>query len=201
MKMLFKILLLILALIIVGFGALLSYVKFGLPDVGPAPDIKVEITTERLERGEYLAYNVMMCIDCHSTRDWNSFSGPPVAGTHGKGGEIFSREMGFPGNYYAPNITPAGIGDWTDGELFRAITAGVNKEGNALFPVMPYPYFGKMDKEDVYSVIAYIRSLKPIENEVPVSESDFPFNFIINLIPQEPDFHPNPPESDKIAYG
>jgi mono/diheme cytochrome c family protein len=200
MKIFLKVILVIVILAVLVFGGILIYVKTALPDVGPAPDLKVEITPERLERGEYLAYNITMCIDCHSTRDWNKFSGPPVDGTHGQGGEIFSREMGFPGTYYASNITPSGIGDWTDGELFRAITAGVNKEGKALFPVMPYPYFGKMDIEDVYSIIAYIRTLKPIENTVPASESDFPFNFIINLIPQKPDFQTNPSESDKIAY-
>ncbi len=32
---------------------------------------------------------------------------------------------------------------------------------------MPYPYYGRMDKEDIYSIIAYIRTLKPIANEVP----------------------------------
>ena len=201
MKIFLKIILVIVILVVFVFGGMLIYVKTALPDVGPPPDLKVEITPERLERGEYLAYNVAMCIDCHSDRDWDKFSGPPVEGTDGQGGEIFPRKMGFPGNYYAPNITPSGIGDWTDGELFRAITAGVNKDGDALFPVMPYPYFGKMDREDILSIIAYIRTLMLIKNAVPKSESDFPFNFIINLIPAKPDFQQNPPESDKVAYG
>jgi len=48
---------------------------------------------------------------------------------------------------------------------------------------MPYPNYGRMDKEDIYSMIAYIRSLAPIENEVPESKPDFPMNFIINTIP------------------
>lgn len=201
MKVFLRILLVLIIVFVIVVGATLIYVKTALPDVGSAPDLQVEITPERLERGEYLAYNVMLCVDCHSTRDWNKFSGPPVEGTFGQGGEIFPPEMGFPGTYYAPNITPAGIGNWTDGELFRAITAGVSKDGKALFPIMPYPYFGKLDKEDIYSIIAYIRTLTPINNKVSESVSDFPFNFIINLIPQEPDFRGNPPESDKVAYG
>ncbi len=201
LKTILKIMAILIIILIVVIGSGLFYVSNFLPDVGSPQDIKVEITPERTKRGEYLANHVVMCIDCHSTRDWQQFSGPMVANTEGMGGEVFSRDVGMPGNYYASNITPSGIGDWTDGELLRAITAGVNKKGKALFPIMPYPYFGKMDKEDIYSIIAYIRTLPSIENTVAESESDFPMNFIINLMPSEPDFQPNPSRSDKIAYG
>jgi len=201
MNKIVKILLWIIPIIIIAITAVLIYVKTALPDVGDAPDLKVEITQERLQRGEYLAHHVMLCMDCHAERDWNKFGGPPKEGTYGAGGEMFKREWGFPGEYYAGNITPAGIGDWTDGELFRAITSGVSKNGRALFPVMPYLYFGKIDKEDVYSVMAYIRTLEPVEKENLESESDFPFNFIINTIPKEPEFITKPVNADKIAYG
>jgi mono/diheme cytochrome c family protein len=179
----------------------LAYVKFALPDVGPPEEIVIEITPERVERGEYLANHVWLCMDCHSERDWNTFSAPPIAGTEGSGGDEFTQEMGFPGHYYATNITPGGIGDWTDGEILRAITTGVSKDGRALFPIMPYLYLGKADKEDVYSVIAYIRTLDPVEKTYPKAESDFPFNFIINLIPTKANFQPAPNPSDKVAYG
>ena len=53
------------------------------------------------------------------------------------GGDVFDQKFGFPGKYYAKNITPEGISRYTDGELFRVITTGVTKEGKALFPVMP----------------------------------------------------------------
>ena len=163
-------------------GALL-YLKVALPNVGRAPDITVEPTPERLARGEYLANHVTVCIDCHSKRDWSRFSGPPAEGTIGMGGDLFDQKFGFPGKYYAKNITPAGISRYTDGELFRVITTGVDKEGRALFPVMPYIYYGQMDEEDIMSIIAYIRTLKPIQNDVPESSSDFPMNLIINTIP------------------
>jgi hypothetical protein len=39
---------------------------------------------------------------------------------------------------------------------------------------MPYHNYGHMDEEDVKSIIAYLRTLKPIKNAVPESESDFP---------------------------
>lgn len=200
-KKILKALLILLILLFVIVVGGLSYVKYVLPNIAVQEDLQIEITAERVERGAYLANHVALCIDCHSTRDWNLYSGPPVPGTEGMGGEFFSRDVGMPGNYYAPNITPFGIGNWTDGELLRAIASGVNKEGKALFPIMPYPYYGKMDKEDIYSIIAYIRSLEPIEHRVPESESDFPMSFILNLIPSEADFQQNPPHTDKIGRG
>ncbi len=201
MKKLLKILVGLAALAIVGVAGLIAYVRFVLPRVGPAPDMKVELTPERIARGEYLANSVTVCIDCHSKRDWSRFSGPPIDGTFGMGGDVFDKNLGFPGTYYAPNITPEGVGNYTDGELFRAITTGVNKEGEALFPVMPYHYYGRMDEEDIKSIIAYVRTLKPIKNEVPRSVSDFPMNFIINTIPQKAELTQLPPATDTLAYG
>jgi mono/diheme cytochrome c family protein len=140
-------------------------------------------------------------MDCHSTRNYNELTAPLVPGTLGKGGERFDPTMGFPGNYYAANITPAGIGDWTDGEIFRAITTGVRRTGKPIFPVMPYSNYGKLDKEDIESVIAYLRSLPAIEHKVPESSSDFPMNFIINTIPKKAELSKRPDPSDELAYG
>lgn len=200
MKKIIKLLLIGVALVfaVVVFG--LTYVTQFLPNI-PVEELKIEATPERLERGKYLAHNVAQCVDCHSTRDWSKFSGPIVPGTEGKGGEVFNEELGFPGTYYAPNLTPHNLKNWSDGELFRAITAGVGKDGRALFPVMPYPNYGKMDKEDVYSIIAYLRTLPSIENEVPPSHSNFPMSVIIHLIPRKGEFSPKPAPADKVKYG
>ena len=188
-------------ILIVVFVAILSYIKFALPNIAAAPELKVEMTPERTARGQYLANHVAVCIDCHSTRDWSRFSGPPTPGTFGKGGDLFDQKYGFPGVYYAKNITPEGISRYTDGELFRTITTGVSKEGRAMFPVMPFHYYGQMDQEDIKSIIAYIRTLTPIKNEVPESKSDFPMNFIINTIPHGANFTKLPPKTDVINYG
>ena len=188
MKLFLRILLGLVILVVVVIIALLSYVKIALPKVADAPDLSIEITPERLERGEYLALYVSGCIECHSTRDYNIFSGPVVEGTEGGGGHAFTHEMGLPGTYVPSNLTPFGLKEWTDGEIFRAVTSGVDREGKALFPVMPYHYYGKMDKEDIYSIIAYIRTLDPIESDLPDSESDFPMNFIINMMPVQAEF-------------
>lgn len=188
-------------LLVAGIIAILSYVSFALPDVGEPEDLKVEITPKRVERGYYLANSVASCMDCHSQRDWNKFAGPIVEGSLGKGGEEFNQKFGFPGKFYAKNLTPYALKDWTDGELLRAISSGVNKNGEALFPLMPHPNYGKLDREDLYSIIAYLRTLEPIENAVPESEPDFPMNFIINTIPQKPQFTKIPDPSNQVAYG
>jgi len=190
------------SVLILAVACLLCYVKFALPaaNVGAAPDLKIEYTPERIARGKYLA-DITACNDCHSKRDYTKFAGPVIPGTFGMGGELFGREFGFPGNFYAGNITPAGVGQWTDGELFRAITSGVSRDGHALFPVMPYLNFGQLDKEDIYSIISYIRTLKAIQNDAPKSAADFPVNFIINTLPTEPSFSTIPPKNDIIPYG
>ncbi|UHG94257.1 c-type cytochrome [Spirosoma oryzicola] len=201
MKKTVRILGISLAVILAGLVGALGYVKYALPNVGEAPTIKVSATKAQIERGRYLANHVNVCIDCHSTRDWSRFAGPPVAGTTGKGGDRFGPEVGFPGTFYAPNITPSGIGQWSDGEIIRAIASGVTREGKAIFPVMPHPAYGRMDVEDVKSIVAYVRTLKPIDNAVPASEADFPMNFILNTIPQKPAFQTKPDTTDVLAYG
>ncbi len=201
MRKIISILGIILIVIVVALGAVLGYVATALPDVGDAPELKVELSPERIERGKYLANAVNLCIDCHSTRDWTRFAAPIVPGTFGKGGERFDQSMGFPGVYYSKNITPAGIASYTDGELYRVITTGVNRHGDAMFPIMPYLYYGRMDEEDIYALIAYVRSLEPIENQVADSQPDFPMNFILNTIPSEAAHVTRPDPSDVVAYG
>jgi mono/diheme cytochrome c family protein len=191
----------ILAVLVIGVMCLLTYVSTVLPNVEPAPDLNIELTQERIERGEYLANTVYVCMDCHSDRDYSKFSLTIKEGTEGKGGNLFGTEAGFPGDYYAKNLTPYHLGSWSDGEVFRAITSGVNKDGDALFPIMPYTNYRHVDPEDIYDIIAYIRTLEPIEYDVPESSSDFPMNFIINTIPGEPEFTERPEPTDKIAYG
>jgi hypothetical protein len=175
------ILLAVLVLIIIGG---LTYITQALPDIPVPKDLHVELTPERLARGEYLANHVAVCMDCHSTRDWNKFAAPPEPGTLGKGGEMFDQTMGFPGSFVAKNITPFNLKGWSDGEIYRAITSGVDKDGRAFFPVMPYLYYSKLATEDVYSIIAYVRSLPSIESHPGDSKADFPMNIILHTIPE-----------------
>ncbi|MFA5012458.1 MAG: c-type cytochrome [Ignavibacteria bacterium] len=201
MKKLFKILLFVFLFLIVGAVAGYFYIMSALPKIADAPDLKIEPTPELVKRGEYLFNNVAVCADCHSTRDYSMFSGPLVEGTIGKGGFEFNEEFGLPGKFYAKNITPAGLKGWSDGEIFRAITEGVNKDGEPLFPLMPYLNFGKMDKNDVYAIIAYMKTLPPIENNVPVSKANFPVNLIMRSMPQKSELAQIPDKSNSKEYG
>jgi len=177
------------------------FIRFALPNVNDAPYIEVEASAEKIERGKYLAYHVMMCADCHSQRDFSKFSAPPTPGTEFVGGDVFDQSMGFPGKFISSNITPYGIGEWTDGEVFRLITTGVKRDGEPIFPVMPYHNFGQLDREDIESVIAYLRTLEPVESNHPKSEADFPFNFILRTIPKEAKLATKPSKTDRVAYG
>jgi len=201
MKRFLKIIGIILVLVGIGLAILLSYVKIALPDIVVDNAIIIEQTPDRIARGEYLANHVTVCMDCHASRDWGVFAAPPIENTKGIGGEVFDQELGFPGRYIAPNITPYALGDWSDGEVYRAITSGVSKDGRALFSIMPYHNFGKMSKEDIFSIVAYLKSLPPLESNPEESISDFPMNFIINTIPKEPDHQEIPPVDNLIEYG
>ncbi len=181
----------------------LTYLTTQLPDAGPVEEVKIETTPERIKRGAYLANHVAICVDCHSVRNWDYYTGPITPGTLGIGGEKFSEDMGFPGNIYAKNITPAttGLKDWSDAEIFHAITTGIDKSGAALFPLMPYTNYRHADREDIYAIIAYIKSLQPVENQVKERTLNFPLNLIVRTIPKAADFKKRPEKSDTVAYG
>lgn len=187
----------ILLLLFLGYG----YIMTQYPKVTAAPDMKISATPQMIERGKYLANTFASCTDCHSVRDWNKLGGPLVDGTLGKGGEDYGEGAGY---IPAKNITSdkeTGIGNWTDGEIFRAITMGVDKDGEPLGPMMPFMYYRNMDEEDVKSIIAYIRTIPPIKNEVKEHKFNFPVNLIFRTLPTEPDFKKLPDKSSAIAYG
>lgn len=171
-------------------------------------DVTAEDSTKKvLERGEYLVHHVAMCLDCHSKRDFSKYGAPPVPGSEGGGGFVLDQKYGLPGVLYGKNITPdneTGIGTWTDAEIKRAITQGINKKGDTLFPIMPYPAFNAaMSNDDLNAIIAYIRTLKPIKNAVPPRQLMIPIAMAYPgpMLKASLDSNMRPPESDKIAYG
>lgn len=178
-----------------------SYVTLALPNVGDAENIKVDITPQRVAHGKYLVNNVVACLDCHSPHNDARFGSPSDTTMWGAGGGKFTASDGFPGDVTVPNITPYKLKDWTDGELFRAITTGERKDGSAIFPLMPWPYYSKMDREDIYDIIAYIRTLKPIKADYPKSTLDFPLNIIVHTMPQKATLGKRPDPKDSVAYG
>lgn len=201
MKKLLKIVGVLIALAVLAVIGLGVYLTKALPNIPVQQDLHVEATPARLARGAYLANHVCACMDCHSTRDWNKYAGPLVPGTLGKGGERFDQSMNFPGVFVARNLTPFALRSWSDGELYRAITSGVSKDGHPFFPVMPYPNYNKLSTEDVYSLMTYLRSL-PEQNNVPeASAPDFPVNIILHTIPEPAHPTAQPKPSDGTAYG
>lgn len=199
-KWILRILLGLLILIVIAAAGGFIYFNTMLPNVGPAPDINIEVTEDRVERGRYFAEIASACVHCHGTIAEDVFAQPLIEGTEGGGGRKF--ELPF-GTVFTPNLTPYALKDWTDGEIFRAVTAGVNKDGEALFPLMPYHQYAYLNDEDIYDIIAYLRSLEPIENDVPDTEYKFPFNLIVKTIPRdkEPVEKPEPgPTAEWGAY-
>lgn len=191
----------VLCLILI-FAAFFIYVQTALPNI-KSPDITVEITPDRIARGQYLANNVMGCIDCHSKKLKNRESFPHDPSSIGAGGFPFDEKNGFTlGAIYPSNLTPYNLKDWTDGEIYRAIVNGIGKDNHVLFPIMPYMNFSKLAKEDIYSVIAYLRTLEPIKSEHRQSEISFPMSFIMKLaFPTEAQHRDIPPRSDKVKLG
>ena len=200
MKTLLKIVAGVVVLLVVVAACGFGYMMLAYPKVPAAPSITLDSAPERIARGEYLANHVVGCTTCHSQRDWAKFSGPVVPGTVGGGGQMF--DLGPAGVIYSKNITPAAIGPWSDGELLRAVTSGVSRDGSPLFPLMPFPHYGVMSQDDVHAVLAYIRTLKAIEGApIPAKKISFPLNLIARTIPAPASFQAAPPASDKVAYG
>ncbi len=154
-----------------------------------ARSIQVSRDPASVERGRYLANHVAICMTCHSERDYSYFGGPPKPGSEGRGGltipELFKTPKGL--IIPAPNITPAALGDWTDGEIFRAITGGLDKDGGPLFPAHPYSMYRLMPEEDVEAIIAYLRSIPARPDTLPERYLKYrSLEGMLNLFPSPP---------------
>jgi mono/diheme cytochrome c family protein len=111
----------------------------------------------------------------------------------------------YPGHVVAPNISPdpeAGAGTWTDDQLARAIREGIDHDGRALFPMMPYEDFRHISDEDVASIVVYLRSLPPVHNHLSKTGIIFPVKYLIRSVPEPltaPVAAPDP--ADCVKYG
>jgi hypothetical protein len=65
---------------------------------------------------------------------------------------------------------------------------------------MPYDGYRFMDEEDARSVIAYLRTLEPLDNDVPRHQLNFPLNLIVNAIPKPPALR-QIDRSNRVEYG
>jgi mono/diheme cytochrome c family protein len=141
------------------FGAVVFFGGKGLwtmyVPVGEVPDLNVEGTPEQIARGEYLAF--ISCNGCHGLEGQRD---QPLAG-----GLDLSTDIPLPiGSMIASNITPGGIlKERSDGELFRVLRSGYNGD-NQLSPTMNFLPYRYLSDEDLFALIAYMRSLEPIES-------------------------------------
>ena len=120
----------------------------------------------QIEKGHYLAI-VGDCAACHTLPG----SGRDLAGGRGI-------ETPF-GTLVAPNITPdpvTGIGAWTDDEFVDALTKGTGRDGQHLFPAMPYTYYTKLTRDDALAIRAYLNTVPAVQNAVKADQLPFPFN-------------------------
>jgi mono/diheme cytochrome c family protein len=149
--------------------------------------------TAQIARGEYLVKGPMGCGNCHTQKGPDLMPNESLALA---GGQRFAGPFGLS---FSKNLTPdvdTGIGTWSNAEIVRALREGVSKEGAVLGPPMPVRFYNKLSDEDAMAVAAYLKSLRPIRNEVGEAK------FRIPLQPQPPAAgNPAPPRTDKIAYG
>jgi mono/diheme cytochrome c family protein len=88
------------------------------------------------------------------------------------------------GTFHVPNISPdekAGIGAWTLAEFGNALTRGVGRKGEHLYPSLPYGSYSRMTAKDVGDLFAYIKTLPKSDNIAPPHELGFPFNIRLAL--------------------
>lgn len=106
-----------------------------------------------VERGKHIFNAVSSCVVCHRM-------------DAGGGPFITSSAMAV---LNAPNLTrgPGGVGTlYTDQDYDRAIRRGVRPDGTRLL-IMPSWDYAAMSDDDAASVIAYIRSLPPVDRATP----------------------------------
>lgn len=148
-----------------------SKYKIPLQPMNNAKGLPAPPRSDKVAYGGYLVNAIAHCFECHSTPD--AHGEPDLAGHLGAGGfplPIWPEASTRPGSViFSLNITPdqeTGIGSWSDDQIKRAITEGVDKDGKQLFPLMPFASFRKMTPEDLDAIVAYLRTIKPVRNKV-----------------------------------
>jgi hypothetical protein len=153
-------------------------------------------TNNLVARGEYLL-TIGSCNDCHTPKIFNEhgmqydssrlYSGHPAGSPlspvdknalqPGQWMQMSPHITAFVGPWgisYAANLTPdsaTGIGAWSEDVFIKTIRTGKHlgiKEGRPILPPMPWYNVAKLTNDDLRAVYAYLRSLPPVSNQVPV---------------------------------
>lgn len=161
MRILLRVVILLLVLAVVAIGAI-RVVPIRHTAPGPLPDgFKVSV-----EAGRY-AMRAADCIACHSTEE-----GKPFAG---------GLAMASPlGTIWSTNITPdkeTGIGTYTLDDFRAALRDGIRKDGQHLYPAMPYENYRLLSEEDIQNLYAYfMNEVEPVFQPNKQTTLDFPFD-------------------------
>jgi len=134
-------------------------------------------------RGKYLV-TLGGCQDCHTPGHF--FGKPDMA--RALGGSEVGFEIPGLGTFYGPNLTPdkdTGLGKWTDAQIIAAVQTGVRPDGRMLAPPMPWRAFAALTKPDATALVAYLRSLPPVQNKVPgpFGPAETPTAFVMKVVP------------------
>ena len=146
---------------------------------------------ERVARGRYLV-SVIGCNDCHTPLkigpdgpepDMSRFlSGhpeafkvtPPAASQGAWLWSAAATNTAFAGPWgvsYTANLTPdrnTGLGIWTEDMFVSAIRTGRHMgTSREIAPPMPWPAFRNATDDDLKSIFAFLRTVRPISNHVP----------------------------------
>ena len=110
---------------------------------------------DELKRGFYLS-TIAHCMECHTpmdkgVRQWDT--------RMGAGGAVFPGPWGVSTSRNITSSKTKGLGDWTDAEIKRAITQGIEKDGSHLKPPMGFHYYASVIPEDLDAVVAYLRTV------------------------------------------
>jgi mono/diheme cytochrome c family protein len=120
------------------------------------------------ERGA-IVFNAGGCASCHAT--------PGQTDRKLLGGGL---ELKSPfGTFVAPNISPHptdGIGTWKVADLANAMLRGVSPEGAHYYPAFPYTTYAHAKIDDIRDLMAYLRTLAPVEGKAKAHDISFPFN-------------------------
>ena len=80
------------------------------------------------------------------------------------GGRHFG-SLGQIGPSVSRNITSDpedGIGKWNDTQIKAAITKALRPDGTKLAGPMPFDWYAKMTDADLDAIVAYLRTIKPV---------------------------------------
>jgi len=126
----------------------------------PEPD-----RSSRVKYGEYVI-KTADCAGCHTPR---GDKGAAVPGMDYAGGNPF--DDGRSGAVTPMNLTPdaSGISYYDEALFLKTIRTG-HVGARALSPHMPWWVYRNMTDEDLKSIFAYLRTLKPVEHRVDNTE-------------------------------